>query len=58
MVYINQAVFRCPDSPLTPLVERVQYWKPEFNFSIIDIITNWNNLRKLLRPKDPSRSFT
>jgi len=48
MVYVNQAAFRCPDSPLTPLVECVRYWKPEFDFGTMDIVTDRNNLRKLL----------
>lgn len=48
MVYINQAAFRCPGSPLTPLVECVRYWSPEFDFGAMDIVTDRNNLRKLL----------
>jgi len=48
MVFINQAAFRCPDSPLTPLVECVRYWQPTFDFSAMDIVTDRNNLRKLL----------
>lgn len=46
--YINQNAFRCPDSPLTPLVESVRNWAPEFDFSTIDIVTDRNNLRKLI----------
>jgi hypothetical protein len=48
MVYINQAAFRCPESPLSPLVECVRYWNPEFDFGTMDIVTDRNNLRKLL----------
>lgn len=46
--YINQNAFRCPDSPLTPLVESVRDWAPEFDFSTIDVVTDRNNLRKLI----------
>lgn len=46
--YVNQNAFRCPDSPLSPLVESVRYWEPEFDFSVIDLVTDRNNLRKLL----------
>ncbi|KAF8313260.1 hypothetical protein DL93DRAFT_2167965 [Clavulina sp. PMI_390] len=44
----NQDLFRSQQSPLIPLVESVRFLNPSFDFSMIDIVTNRNNLRKLL----------
>lgn len=47
MLHSNENGLHSPDSPLTPLIECVRYWKPSFDFGAIDIVTDRNCLRKL-----------
>ncbi|KAF8313259.1 hypothetical protein DL93DRAFT_2081345 [Clavulina sp. PMI_390] len=46
--FIYQNAYRMPDSPLTPVVEAVRYYAPDFDLSSIDVVTDRNNLRKLI----------
>lgn len=48
-VFIDQNAYRNPSYPLEPLIRAVTTSKSDFDFSSIDIITDRNNLRKLLR---------
>jgi hypothetical protein len=57
LVYIDQNAFRNPDYPLEPLLRAVYSNDPLFDASEIDLVTDRNNLRKLLHfvtgtPKD------
>ncbi|KAL5501869.1 hypothetical protein ACEPAH_9130 [Sanghuangporus vaninii] len=47
--FIDQNKYRVPQYPLLPLVRAVDHLSPDFDFSSIDIVTDRNNLRKLLR---------
>ncbi|KAL5519749.1 hypothetical protein ACEPAG_1409 [Sanghuangporus baumii] len=47
--FIDQNTYRVPQYPLLPLVLAVDHLSPDFDFSSIDIVTDRNNLRKLLR---------
>ncbi|KAG8933817.1 hypothetical protein FRC02_011139 [Tulasnella sp. 418] len=47
--FIDQNGYRCPEWPLLPLIKAVQHIEPDFDFSSIDILTDRNNLRKLMR---------
>ncbi|KAH8109765.1 hypothetical protein DFH11DRAFT_1515202 [Phellopilus nigrolimitatus] len=47
--FVDQNRHRVPKHPLLPLVVAVDYLNPTFDFSSIDIVTDRNNLRKLLR---------
>ena len=49
MVYIDQNAARSPNSPLEPLFRSVFALKPEFDIGKIDLVTDRNNIRKLLR---------
>ncbi|KAA8911385.1 geranylgeranyl pyrophosphate synthetase [Sphaerosporella brunnea] len=49
LVYIDQNAFRNPDCPLEPLFRAVYANDPLFNASEIDLVTDRNNLRKLLQ---------
>ncbi|EJD39287.1 hypothetical protein AURDEDRAFT_116214 [Auricularia subglabra TFB-10046 SS5] len=48
-VYIDQNGHRVPAFPLLPLIAAVQHMHPDFAFSNVDIVTDRNSLRKLLR---------
>ncbi|KAK3682040.1 hypothetical protein B0T22DRAFT_521087 [Podospora appendiculata] len=48
-VYIDQNAARCPASPLEPLFRAVLIEKPDFSLSDVDLVTDRNNVRKLLR---------
>ncbi|KAK4222891.1 hypothetical protein QBC38DRAFT_548876 [Podospora fimiseda] len=48
-VFIDQNAARCPQSPLEPLFRALFLINPEFSLSEVDIITDRNNIRKLLR---------
>ncbi|KAL8284162.1 hypothetical protein RQP46_004911 [Phenoliferia psychrophenolica] len=41
--------YRVPTSPLSPLFVAVKQMQPDFEFKNLDIVTDRNNLRKLLR---------
>lgn len=47
-MYINQNAARHPDSPLEPLFLALYTMQPSFDISSTDIVTDRNNLRKLL----------
>ncbi|KAI0436851.1 geranylgeranyl pyrophosphate synthetase [Xylaria telfairii] len=48
LVYINQNAARHPDSPMEPLFLALYTTQPSFDISSTDIVTDRNNLRKLL----------
>ncbi|KAK7225493.1 hypothetical protein V2G26_013496 [Clonostachys chloroleuca] len=47
-VYIAQNAARHPDGPLEPLFRALFYANPSFDISSVDVITDRNNIRKLL----------
>ncbi|PVH92513.1 hypothetical protein DM02DRAFT_635284 [Periconia macrospinosa] len=47
-VYINQNAARHPDSPLEPLFRALYFQIPTFDITGVDIVTDRNNIRKLL----------
>lgn len=47
--YIDQSAYRCPKSPLSPLIACVKHWNPTFDLSKMEIVTDRNGLRKLLK---------
>lgn len=63
-VYIDQNAARCPDSPLEPLFRALYITDPLFDIIPIDLISDRNNLRKLLSFVDldvnefPVKAFT
>ncbi|KAI3328156.1 geranylgeranyl pyrophosphate synthetase [Ustulina deusta] len=56
MVYIAQNAARHPESPLEPLFRSLYVASPEFDVRPVDVITDRNNIRKLLSFIDPSSS--
>ncbi|KAF2646861.1 geranylgeranyl pyrophosphate synthetase [Massarina eburnea CBS 473.64] len=52
-VYISQNAARHPDSPLEPLFRALYTSHPSFDISSIDIVTDRNNIRKLLSLINP-----
>ncbi|KAI0460044.1 hypothetical protein F5B21DRAFT_127983 [Xylaria acuta] len=53
LVYINQNAARHPDSPLEPLFLALYATQPSFDILSTDIVTDRNNLRKLLSFVEP-----
>ncbi|KAM0452072.1 hypothetical protein ACHAPV_009696 [Trichoderma viride] len=49
MVYIDQNAARTPRYPLEPLFRALQAENPDFELGDIDLVTDRNNIRKLLR---------
>ncbi|KAK1236909.1 hypothetical protein MKX08_007857 [Trichoderma sp. CBMAI-0020] len=49
MVYIDQNAARSPRYPLEPLFRALQAENPDFELADIDLVTDRNNIRKLLR---------
>lgn len=49
MVYIDQNAARSPRYPLEPLFRALQAQSPDFELRDIDLVTDRNNIRKLLR---------
>jgi hypothetical protein len=47
--YVDENAARFPGSPLAPLVAAVSHYNPSYDFSSIDIVSDRNNLRKLLK---------
>lgn len=47
-IYIAQNAARHPESPLEPLFRALYVAHPSFNISAIDVVTDRNNIRKLL----------
>ncbi|KAI1111232.1 geranylgeranyl pyrophosphate synthetase [Nemania sp. NC0429] len=56
LVYIAQNAARNPTSPLEPLLRSLYVSSPDFDIREFDIITDRNNIRKLLMFIDPSSS--
>jgi hypothetical protein len=54
LVYIAQNAARHPESPLEPLFRALYMENPLFDISSVDIISDRNNVRKLLSFIDPS----
>jgi hypothetical protein len=56
LIYIAQNAARHPDSPLEPLFRALYIADPSFDIRSIDIVTDRNNIRKLLSFVNPSSS--
>ncbi|KAI5861526.1 hypothetical protein GGS23DRAFT_575494 [Durotheca rogersii] len=56
LVYIAQNSARHPSSPLEPLFRSLYIENPSFDISSVDVVTDRNNIRKLLSFIDPSSS--
>ncbi|KAH6643423.1 geranylgeranyl pyrophosphate synthetase [Truncatella angustata] len=56
LIYIAQNAARHPESPLEPLFRALFLMKPEFDVRNVDLVSDRNNLRKLLTFVDPSSS--
>jgi hypothetical protein len=48
LIYIAQNAYRHPESPLEPLFRSLYIEKPSYNIRQVDLITDRNNIRKLL----------
>lgn len=55
-VYIAQNAARHPDSPLEPLFRALYITNPSFDMRSVDLITDRNNIRKLLSVINPNSS--
>jgi hypothetical protein len=55
-IYIAQNAARHPDSPLEPLFRALYVSHPSFDIASIDVVTDRNNIRKLLSYVNPDRS--
>ena len=53
LIYIAQNAARHPDSPLEPLFRALYITQPSFDIRSIDVVTDRNNIRKLLSFIDP-----
>lgn len=53
LVYIAQNAARHPESPLEPLFRALYIENPSFDISAVDVISDRNNMRKLLSFVDP-----
>ncbi|KAF2191304.1 geranylgeranyl pyrophosphate synthetase [Zopfia rhizophila CBS 207.26] len=53
LIYIAQNAARHPDSPLEPLFRSLYIANPSFDIRSIDVVTDRNNIRKLLSFIDP-----
>lgn len=53
LIYVNQNAARHPDSPLEPLFRALYITNPSFDLSPIDVVTDRNNIRKLLSFVNP-----
>ncbi|KAI2463761.1 hypothetical protein F4781DRAFT_105746 [Annulohypoxylon bovei var. microspora] len=54
LVYIAQNAARHPDSPVEPLFRALYLAQPAFDILATDVVTDRNNIRKLLSFVDPS----
>ncbi|KAG9228956.1 hypothetical protein BJ875DRAFT_524765 [Amylocarpus encephaloides] len=54
LIYIAQNAARHPESPLEPLFRALYVTHPSFDIRSIDVVTDRNNIRKLLSFIDPS----
>ena len=55
-VYVDQNAARIPDAPLEPLFSALFTQNPDFEMASVNVITDRNNIRKLLRFVDGSSS--
>lgn len=46
---------RCSSGPLTPLLACVRYWNPEFEFHVMDVVSDRSDLLKLFRWAENTR---
>lgn len=53
LIYIAQNAARHPESPLEPLFRSLYITNPSFDIRSIDVVTDRNNIRKLLSFVDP-----
>ena len=58
LVYIAQNAARHPDSPLEPLFRALYIENPTFDIRSIDVVTDRNNIRKLLSFINPGSAET
>lgn len=56
LVYIAQNAFRHPKSPLEPLFRSLLLETPSYNFQKVNLVTDRNNIRKLLSFVNPNLS--
>jgi hypothetical protein len=56
LIYIAQNAFRYPESPLEPLFRSLYTEKPSYDIRQVDLITDRNNIRKLLSFVNPNLS--
>ncbi|KAH7016037.1 uncharacterized protein B0I36DRAFT_395699, partial [Microdochium trichocladiopsis] len=56
LIYIAQNAARHPDSPLEPLFRALHITNPSFDLRSIDVVTDRNNIRKLLSFVNPGLS--
>ncbi|KAI1189033.1 geranylgeranyl pyrophosphate synthetase [Nemania serpens] len=56
LIYIAQNAARHPTSPLEPLFRSLYVTSPDFDVRPFDVVTDRNNIRKLLSFVDPSSS--
>lgn len=54
LIYIAQNAARHPDSPLEPLFRALYITNPSFDIRSVDVVTDRNNIRKLLSFINPS----
>lgn len=55
-IYIDQNAARHPDSPLEPLFRALYITNPSFDLRSVDVVTDRNNIRKLLSFINPGSS--
>ncbi|EEA26157.1 conserved hypothetical protein [Talaromyces marneffei ATCC 18224] len=56
LIYSAQNAARHPESPLEPLFRSLHITNPSFDFQSVDLVTDRNNIRKLLSFINPSLS--
>lgn len=56
LVYVSQNAARLPKSPLEPLFRALYLSHPNFDVRSVDVVTDRNNIRKLLSFVDPNLS--
>ncbi|KAJ5111460.1 hypothetical protein N7532_001995 [Penicillium argentinense] len=56
LIYIAQNAFRLPESPLEPLFRSLYTERPSYDIHEVDVITDRNNVRKLLSYINPNLS--
>ncbi len=56
LIYIAQNAARLPESPLEPLFRALFITNPSFDIRPVDVVTDRNNIRKLLSFVDPGSS--